>query len=871
MSQKWRRAKQWDDLHLTGALLPVKWGLRTLSSITLAVITLAGITLYGTMASIPIGLLAQIPTWGIYLGTLLAAAAVGVLLPMTLGLRGLRRAGVPASWRYSIGLLGSLGLAVGVFLLWKATVWPHLRWNPATGEGLMLFSDFVAAHQSTTLRRLPGFEMSELEFYGWWPMKAMLLLLVVNLVVATVRRIEFIFVNIGVLTVHTGIVVMAIGSVLYSNLKLEGDTVLFAGPPDERGEPTLGPPQTGFYDNTDVALWVAQHGSWQQRLLTGVPRYNDYALDAAWPAGALSPQRLSDAGRTLRLSVPPGHIGPTGGSTVDPDLRFEVVGYASYADGVQNRIAELAPAQGTAAAAAETFFAREITLTVTPPSADGNEETSEITGSLIPTVPAQRLASMFEGLIAIEHTRAMSEERWRDMTAEAPAGSGATNLLTIEVPAAGIREVVAVQPQGGRPITVGDYTITVDSISPAPPFPIITPGYEGATSSVAIVTVDPVGDAAPFQRWIYHRFPELNQDLHPGGGAGGQPRRTDADPSIRIGYVDLTKIQIYLDEREDGSVRAAARLPGGRVLIDEDLGRGELFEIDPRIGVRLGAKEGPFVHAPTPRIVPEDEREAEAVGTHRNAMLAVRIWSERAEADWEKTLWLPFVQYMNVGMPGETDVALPDGRQLRLAFGRIKHTFPGFALALRDFEMIPYPHSDVPRDYRSDLLVWTSWNTAEGSGSPGPASAGHMARATSLNEPFLLRVPFQGREDLPALSNFVGRIARALVPVQFKFSQAGWDRQGWMRTLAETERGERMRPAANWTILGVGNNPGIYIIAFGAVLTCAGIPWAFYIKPLLVRRRKMKIKKQLAQQAGAGSTPSPGTDRARGEVLEVAS
>lgn len=879
MSQKWRRAKQWDDEHLTGGLRPVKWVLRTFSSITLAIITLTGIAVYGTLASVPIGLLAEIPTWAIYIATLLAAIAAGVLLPVSLSLKLLRRLGVGPAWRYAVGLLGSLGLIVGVVVLWLNLLWPHLRWNAATGEGLMLFAGFVESHRSTTLRRLPGFEMSELEFYGWWPMKALLLLLIVNLVIATVRRIEFIFANIGVLTVHTGIVVLGIGSALYSNLKLEGDTVLFAGQPDESGQPTLGPPETGFYDNTDVALWVAQlgrGGAWQQRPLTGVPRYNDYGLDAAWPTGASVPDGVDLGRRGLHIPVPPGAVGPTGGTTVDPDLRFEVVGYASYADDVHEelvRAGDAAPAPG--------LFARQVSLLVTPPATGGHDQTSEITGSLIPEAPADRIASMFEGLIAIEHTRGMSDQRWSDLAAQAPADAGATNLLVIEVPGENVRQVVAVQPQGGAPIEAGGYTITVDSISPTPPFPIITPGYEGATSSLAIVTIDPPGQEAPFQRFVYHRFPEINQDLHP--TAEGRPRRTDADPAIHIGYVDLTKIQVYLDERDDGSIRALARLPGGRISTQEDLAEGQVFEIDPRIGVRLGGKDGPFVQAPTPRIVPEGDRASDAIGTHRNAMLAVRIWSDQGAADWSKTVWLPFVQYMNVGMPGETDVALPDGRQVRIAFGRIKHPFPGFALGLRDFVMIPYPHSDVPRDYRSDLLVWTTWDAAGGAaGGDANAPTSHMARATSLNEPFLLRVPFQAREDLPALSNLLGGVLRTIVPVQYKFSQAGWDRQGWTRTQAEADRGERPRAVAGWTILGVGNNPGIYIIAFGAVLMCVGIPWAFYIKPLLVRRKKMKIKQQLAPPiprsprrpaaSAPGAKPAPG--KAPGgtpDLLETAS
>src|SRR4051812_5470832 len=83
-------------------------------------------------------------------------------------------------------------------------------------------------------------------------------------------------------------------------------------------------------------------------------------------------------------------------------------------------------------------------------------------------------------------------------------------------------------------------------------------------------------------------------------------------------------------------------------------------------------------------------------------------------------------------------------------------------------------------------------------------------------------------------------------PNQFKFSQAGWDQQGWQQTQAQTDQGQLKRPFASFTILGVGNNPGIHMIAAGAVLMAIGIPWAFYVKPWLVRREKHRIQQQLA-------------------------
>ncbi len=253
MSQKWIRSKKWDDEHIPRGLWPVKFVLRAFSSVSLAISLLVCVALYGTAASVPVGLFALAPTYVVYGLTLVAAIALIAVLPTWAGVRALGVVKMGAAGRFVLGFAGVLVLGVGAVWLWQRLVWPSLRYDEMTGSGFRLFQEFVAENKGTTVRRLRGMEMSELEFYGWWPLKTLLMLFVVNLVFATVRRIEFTFKNIGVLTVHTGIVTMAVGSMWYSALKEEGDMVLESGPPDARGAPTPGRAETGFYDNTTVA------------------------------------------------------------------------------------------------------------------------------------------------------------------------------------------------------------------------------------------------------------------------------------------------------------------------------------------------------------------------------------------------------------------------------------------------------------------------------------------------------------------------------------------------------------------------------------------------------------------------------------------
>jgi len=74
------------------------------------------------------------------------------------------------------------------------------------------------------VRHMPGLEMTEYEWFQWWPFTLLIGLICTNLVVTTVRRIPFKPVNYGVWTIHTGIITLALGSVWYFSAKVEGET-----------------------------------------------------------------------------------------------------------------------------------------------------------------------------------------------------------------------------------------------------------------------------------------------------------------------------------------------------------------------------------------------------------------------------------------------------------------------------------------------------------------------------------------------------------------------------------------------------------------------------------------------------------------------
>lgn len=839
MSAKWRQNRAWEDAYLTGPWRPLKWTLRVFSSITLAVVLLVLVTLYGISASVPVGLLALAPTYLLYAVTLVVAVVLLGFAPAFGVWRVLYRLPRPARFVVTFGL--GVGLSAASVWLWAVTLWPALRYDPTTGSGVRLFSAFVDEYRAVTLRRVPGLEMSELEYYAWWPLKLILMLFVMNMVIATVRRIEFTFKNIGVLTVHTGIVTIALGSIYYSGLKQEGDTLLFAGAVGADGRPGVGPPQDRFFDNTRVALWVDQGRGPEQRELSGVPRYNDYNLGAvtgqsAWEAAGLrspwaGPQRL------LSITVPPTRFG-----RVDADISLRIVGYASYATPVEDYVK--LPDSTSAGVPLRIVYLHSSV----PDSQTGDVPKGPVFAFFLsPLLPVDRVSE--NEAFGVEYTlgpaAGMTDERWRDLAEPLP--QGAPHGLVVEVPGKPFRGVY--EARAGEALTIGDtgYRVEVTEFMPKPPFPIITAGYRDANSSVAIVKVT-APDGSSFDRYVYHRFPEISQDMVPSAD-GGRPTRRDPDPAIRISLIEADRLQVYIDEPRAGESRAIVRSSSGvRVLNAAEIGsegwiRGIAGDL---VSLRIGERWDRAVKVERPSPVPEAEQDRQRVGTHDAAMLGVEVRGAISGADFAQVVWLPFNRYPGVLDGSERVVTLPDGRQLSLTFGRVAHRFPDFVIQLADFQMIAYDHRGAPRDYQSVIRVTPV----------DSASFSQFEHVTKLNNP--LRAPAHWDESRSWVANAAGRLASGLSPRQFKLSQAGWDANGWARTQAQADAGLIPSPYATFTILGVGNNPGIHVIAFGGLLMAIGIPWAFYLKPYLVRREKRRIQEQLA----AGTYPLPARARA---------
>ena len=866
MSAKWRRSLAWDDQFFPSWAWPAKAALRALSSIRLAVTLLLGIALWGTLASVPIGLLVRIPSYALVgLSGLACVLAAGAIASALIRLDKGRK--TPALM--VIPLIA--GLAGG--LAWWTMIHPSLRYSHTTGEGFMLFKDFVRDYHAVRLRQLPFVEMGELEFYNALPMRLMLMLFVANMITATVRRIEFKFVNIGVLTVHSGIVVLTLGSLLYGSRKIEGDLRLQSGGVAPDGQHLPGPWTGTFFDALKVTLRVRPEGSdlWSRFELDGLPRFNSYGLDGdgyetAWNAyGRTVP--IDDRGRSLSLD--PGRPIADDLGAPPAGVRYRVVGYAPYAGFMQ----EPDWVRGDPGVPGWRRDGEPNPLSIY--KLTHRDETVPVYST--PKWPQYRGVTLIPGasrrMVLKFDTLDDPSDEYLMILAQEGITPAVRHAMLIEIPSDGERERIAAWlPMAIGPDQfhfseeIGGFKVEMVEVLDRPDLRIVTPGYEGADTAMSKIRVT-TPEGKVFTRWNYARFPEIAQDISDEPAEDGRPQRTAPDPRIRMTHVDCLFPHIFAIRREGRFAGVLTRDIDGSVRMFT-VGADPLEDLLPAShpGLTLELAEH-WDHAEPhlrPRPTPLDERDNRLMGTHQLALLGVEVTVDGVD-DWRRVVWLPLERYPNrierpsfeptEPNPNQRTVHLPDGRRIHLMFGRLDRGIPGFDIRLEDFTLDEYDHRGAPRDYRSVVSIRKA---DDGSASESPLPGLRIRPFThelSLNAP--LRAPFNPASDVVGpIERIVGRFFAGLNPAQLKLSQAGWDPEGWEQTRLASERGELPRPFARFSDLHLGNNPGIYVIASGSILIGIGTPWAFYIKPWILRRRKAAIQRALADaQSAEGANP----------------
>jgi hypothetical protein len=118
-----------------------------------------------------------------------------------------------------------------------------------------------------TLRHLPWVDLRESEYYSTPLFSALLLILIVNMAMATVLRIRWQWRKAGVITTHCGVIVLAIGAYLATKDPLRAIMTVWAGEPAKV-----------MLDSTRTVLWESGEPVSEQSMNRLLPRYADFGV-----------------------------------------------------------------------------------------------------------------------------------------------------------------------------------------------------------------------------------------------------------------------------------------------------------------------------------------------------------------------------------------------------------------------------------------------------------------------------------------------------------------------------------------------------------------------------------------------------------------
>lgn len=629
---------------------------------------------------------------------------------------------------------------------------------------------------------LPGvreyFELDELGFFNAWPLKALMILMVANLATVTLQRIPFTKPRYGVWMVHIGIITLIAGMGIYYSQKVEGTAFLIKGRTVNR-----------FYDRFERALYFQAAGGVTRVPLPSLPRFNSYSAELG-NADYLDRDDLKDLSPIMSRSAD-GRVGTAAEAVGAKSLSFTVVGYWPYAN-LRERIVD-DPAQS------------RVGFSFNLPDVNTGEPADRILSAAIP-----RNAKIPWGPADIEH-RELPDQAAVDALI---AGAKSVHTLTFKV--GDFEQKSAVQV--GDIIQLGNtgYGVRIESFNP-----------QWETIDKKIVPKLTFMVAGPnkltYRRMILGDGLARPTDFklgEPGAGPMGKRQKELLDPNLGVEYTFNTTASliprnglgktlflttpnskkttvlsveangpatVQTFEGNDGHVDLFTPQPEEAAMMasfGQAVPRDE-FHLDVRRTDHLGRVEG-YVEE-----VPKALRNRDEGVSGRRQIVKVNYQGvDSNDQPFNGTVLVPFSERPFetpwtgglVNVPNATGVA-------QIQLGNNWRPLPAFA-RLDGLEAIAYAGMNpaagsMIRDYRSTITL------------TDPATSKARTDTVFLNSPV-----FYGN------NNWI-------------FFQASFDIQN-----------------QQWSILGVGNRPGMYAMVTGCVLIIVGIFYAFYIKPVLIKRMK---------------------------------
>ncbi len=716
------------------------------------------------------------------------------------------------------------------------------------------------------IRQLPALEMTEFEWFHWWPFNVLMVLFCTTLIIVTLRRIPLRLVNAGVWMIHTGIITLCLGSYYYFGTKVEGDAPVFrrrvkiempgaAKPetmlavPGNRTSVDVGPDAWRFEiqdTNTDwpilseedkgkkayavnVGVTPPTGEPFTRQLLAGFPQYTEDVIPGKGRAVKAIGRKLIHEDLKISLDYEPQkyfHVMDTWALFVRRVGEKEWVqraidGLPRYNDRIGSRDQVFTEPD-------DPLPLRSIDLLVPPPpNGDAlGTTTARITGYLRYARMDHRWREGGDRLNPVLQLSVMGENsptQSYELSAFDPAHSHAADgnvrfvwlnesskvdtlpadsraVLNIAVPQTNLSISIPITPQilggGPTPIEGTEFSYRILNLHDH----LQLPGRD-RTVSIAVVEVQtPQGS---FRRWVADQA-EHTRDLH---GEGGDPHAVETrepDPRIQMTYQPATAPLIFAGH--PGGLHFVFNGPRGRML-DRVVSRGETLEIIPGISVKVESFLTHAVAEEKPYIVPPSSRERNA----KESFAMIRL--EVGAGPQLQSKWVPFTQYVfpdpQYAYGGRFAYSperfrLADGKEIEVVFSRQRLSLPN-PIAMEDFELDTHiggytGSTSTIRNYVSRLRFLDQGEWTE----PQPIAVNHP-------------------------TEYGG----------YWYFQSMWDRP------SQTDPTGGM----NYTGLGIGNRHGVYVQLAGCCIAVAGMLFAFYVKPMIKRRRHEQSRARISNES----------------------
>jgi hypothetical protein len=720
------------------------------------------------------------------------------------------------------------------------------------------------------VRKLPWLEMTEFEWFNWWPFAVLIGLFSINMVLVTVRRIPLRKINAGVWMIHSGIIMMTLGSYYYFTTKVEGDAPVFRRQvrvelpgmdkplslialPGSHAHATVSGKTWEFQvqsTNTNWPILSEKHKgevayavnvmvtppdgeSFIRQLLDGYPQYTEDVIPGKGRAVKSTGKKLLRDELSLSLEYHPTDYFYVMDTSA---LYVRRVGETEW---VQRPIEGLPRYNERIGSRDQVFFdphqripLRPIDLDI-PPASDGDalsDASVHVTGFLryahlerrwrdgssrgdrlnpflkISLSSDQAAKESFE-LIAFDPARRTAgngtiEFTWlRDASQVASLPTDSRATLRIKLADSDDEMVVPITADtlGGDFLPIGDsvFSYRVKNVQDRLTIP-------GRDAPVSIAIIELKTPETTITRWVADQ-PGMSRDMGASQGDphGGEPA-TPTPPDSRVVMTYQPGSAPLIFAAHPGGLHFVYNGAEGRAM-SRPVHPGESIEVMPGLTLRVETFLPNAVAEVRPVVVPPSSRQRGVKGFFSMIRLEINTGGS-AQTEWVSfnRYAFPNRQYAYQGrftyLPQRFKLA--DGGQVEVMFSRERQKLPA-SIALDDFEIDAHfggytGNVSTIRNYISHLRFndGSGWTKSEEIQVNAPTALGG-----------------------------------------FWYFQSMWDKP------QDRNPGGGM----NYTGLGVGNRNGVYIQLAGCCIAVVGMLFAFYVKPMMKRKRAAQSRARVSR------------------------